>query len=335
MRKHNGDILVYVSTACSKTVTVWKCPVDGTRLWLKLADLGGRKPLYVCIAYAPPQNSPYADKDLFEAIAQEVVEVESLEGTVLLVGDFNARTRQEPDFVDCTSLCDVLQIPELLDTRPSPRSRQNRDTVASCGWHKELLGLCCATGYRILNGRVPGDLEGECTCLANQGHSTVDYILACPDLLDAAHHLEVLTDSALCGSPHSDSDHRPLVLQFAVITEPLAVVMHADQPHMIRFKYNPALSNDYCTKLQDRISTINLNACIEDMSVAALSELIHDNICMVANEVFGQKQPPSAHHHCHKPWFDSECRVQKKQVRIFLREHPNCELARHLQKNLK
>jgi hypothetical protein len=69
VRKHSGGILVYVSTACSKTVTVWKCPVDGTRLWLKLADLGGRKPLYVCIAYAPPQNSPYADKDLFEAIA--------------------------------------------------------------------------------------------------------------------------------------------------------------------------------------------------------------------------------------------------------------------------
>jgi hypothetical protein len=182
---------------------------------------------------------------------------------------------------------------------------------------------------------VPRDLEGECTCLANQGHSTVDYLLACPNLLDAAHHLEILTDSAFCGSPHSDSDHRPLVLQFAVITEPLATVMHADQPHMICFKYNTALSNDYCTKLQDRISTINLNACIEDMSAAALSELIHDNICMVANEVFGQKQPPLAHHHCHKPWFDSECRVQKKQVRIFLREHPDCELARHLQKNLK
>ncbi len=71
------------------------------------------------------------------------------------------------------------------------------------------------------------------------------------------------------------------------------------------------------------------------MSAAALSELIHDNICMVANEVFGQKQPPSAHHHYHKPWFDSECRVQKKQVRIFLKEHPDCELARHLQKKLK
>ncbi len=63
--------------------------------------------------------------------------------------------------------------------------------------------------------------------------------------------------------------------------------MHADQLHMIRFKYNPALSDDYYTKLQDRISTINLNAYIEDMSAVAFSELIHDNICMVANEVFG------------------------------------------------
>ncbi len=140
MRKHSGGILVYVSTTCSKTVTVWKCPVDGTRLWLKLADLGGQKPLYVCIAYAPPQNSPYADKDLFEAIAQEVVEVESLEGTVFIAGDFNARTCQELDFVDCTSLCDVLQIPELLDTHPSPRSRQNWDTATPCVSRSQVLG---------------------------------------------------------------------------------------------------------------------------------------------------------------------------------------------------
>jgi len=41
-------------------------------------------------------------------------------------------------------------------------------------WYKELLGLCGATSYRILNGRVAGDLTREYTCLANHSHSIVD-----------------------------------------------------------------------------------------------------------------------------------------------------------------
>jgi len=54
------------------------------------------------------------------------------------------------------------------------------------GWYKELLGLCGATGYRILNEQVVGDLTGEYTCLANHGHSTVDYMIASLKMFEAA-----------------------------------------------------------------------------------------------------------------------------------------------------
>ena len=62
MKKHSGGILIYVSELCSSTVSVWKAAEDGTRLWLKFADLGKPKPLFLCITYVPPQNSPYAEK---------------------------------------------------------------------------------------------------------------------------------------------------------------------------------------------------------------------------------------------------------------------------------
>jgi hypothetical protein len=54
------------------------------------------------------------------------------------------------------------------------------------GWYKELLGLCGATGYRILNEQVVGDLTGEYTCLANHGHSTVDYMITSLKMFEAA-----------------------------------------------------------------------------------------------------------------------------------------------------
>jgi hypothetical protein len=58
--------------------------------------------------------------------------------------------------------------------------------AAPSGWYKELLGLCSATGYRILNGRVARDLTREYTCLVNHGHSTIDYMIASPELFEAA-----------------------------------------------------------------------------------------------------------------------------------------------------
>jgi hypothetical protein len=180
VRKHSSGILIYVSELCSSAVSVWKAAKDGTRLWLKFTDLGNSKPLFLCITYVPPQNLPYADKALYDRIAQEIAEVESTPGSVILVGDFNARTCEKVDSVDCTSLCNALQIPKLQNTHPLPQLRPNRDVAAPSGWYKELLGLCNATGYRILNGRVAGDLTGEYTCLANHDHSTVDYMIASP-----------------------------------------------------------------------------------------------------------------------------------------------------------
>ena len=97
VKKHSGGILIYVSELCSSTVSVWKAAEDGTRLWLKFADLGKPKPLFLCITYVPPQNSPYADKTLYDCIAQEIAEAESTPGSVVLAGDFNARTGVEAD----------------------------------------------------------------------------------------------------------------------------------------------------------------------------------------------------------------------------------------------
>jgi hypothetical protein len=86
VRKHNGGILIYVSELCNNAVSVWKAAEDGTRLWLKFTDLGNSKPLFLCITYVPPQNSPYVDKALYDHIAQEIVEAESTPGFVIWLG---------------------------------------------------------------------------------------------------------------------------------------------------------------------------------------------------------------------------------------------------------
>jgi hypothetical protein len=64
----------------------------------------------MCIIYAAPQGSSYADNSLFEHICQEVGEAMSL-GDVLFTGDFNARIGTNTDFIDCSQLANVLLVP--------------------------------------------------------------------------------------------------------------------------------------------------------------------------------------------------------------------------------
>ncbi len=100
VRKHRGGIALLVRETWANNIIVWKTARDGTRIWLRLGNVVQR-PLNLCILYAAPQDSPYADSNLFEHICQEVGKAMSL-GDVLLVGDFNARTSTNTDFIDCS-----------------------------------------------------------------------------------------------------------------------------------------------------------------------------------------------------------------------------------------
>jgi len=166
----------------------------------------------LCIVYAVPQGSPYADISLFEHICQDVGEAMSL-GGVLLTGDFNARTGTNNDFIDCSQQADVLLVPQAIeDTLPNDMlERQNRDTVTA-SWHREFLDLCRTTGLFILNGRTPGNILGEYTCLSNKSFSIVDYFLTTVDQLKGVKRLKVNCDEKYSGHKDAHSDHRPLVL---------------------------------------------------------------------------------------------------------------------------
>jgi hypothetical protein len=118
IRKHSGGIAVLVRDTWANSTAVWKTARDGTRIWLRL-DNAFQRPLFLCIVYAAPQGSPYADNSLFEHICQEVGEAMSL-GDVLLAGDFNARTCTNTDFIDCSQLANVMLVLEAIeDTLPN------------------------------------------------------------------------------------------------------------------------------------------------------------------------------------------------------------------------
>jgi hypothetical protein len=109
--KHSGGVAIFVHDAWSDCVSLWKQSIDGTRLWLQF-QRSGAAPLFLVIVYAPPKGSSYVDESLFDNIAAEVGMIQDLGGSILLTGDFNARTSAADDYVDCHYFADHM--PDML-----------------------------------------------------------------------------------------------------------------------------------------------------------------------------------------------------------------------------
>jgi hypothetical protein len=64
--------------------------------------------LFVCMVYIAPIGSKHKSESLFQNLAVNIVEIQTLRGIVLLGGDFNACTTMLLDTIDINNLCELL-----------------------------------------------------------------------------------------------------------------------------------------------------------------------------------------------------------------------------------
>ena len=74
-----------------------------------------------------------------------------------------------------------------------------------------LIDLCCTHNIHVLNGRLFDDSAGEITCVANNGRSVVDYMLASTRLFTSFTHFQVGNEDY--------SDHFPLTCKILLACE--------------------------------------------------------------------------------------------------------------------
>ena len=169
-----NNLLEYVKIIKSKVLPyelVWVCVEKGL--------LNTEKDLYIGFIYACPEYSTYTTRnsiDIFSNLEKEVAKYENV-GNILLMGDLNARTAIDKDYIDREN---NRFIPggNRYDTvyTCSPRRSEDNDKVKhAVGYGRCLLDLCIAADLRILNGRTLGDSCGKLTCHERQGSSVVVY----------------------------------------------------------------------------------------------------------------------------------------------------------------
>ncbi len=92
-----------------KTIQIGK-----SYIWLKIQKdiVSTDRHIFLCATYLPPAESPYYNEDTFYILQDEICHFQT-KGNVLICGDLNARTGNEPDFVN-TQGDKLLQTPAPL-----------------------------------------------------------------------------------------------------------------------------------------------------------------------------------------------------------------------------
>jgi exonuclease III len=153
-------------------------------IWVKMDSnfFGLEHDIYMCNTYIVPNDSDYfrqQDTDVMSILSDEIG-MYSTKGQVLIMGDLNARTGENQETLHT----------ELLDTCNSGNQemgddhgetlhiyqRHNRDKITNPSG-RALIQILNELHLIVLNGRIPGDLNGEFTYHVSQGSIKPGYLL--------------------------------------------------------------------------------------------------------------------------------------------------------------
>jgi hypothetical protein len=297
--------------------------------------------IFVGVVYVSPINSTYTlnqDSSVWEELNIMVEKFQSI-GKVVLIGDFNTRTKSLADFIqsDDTNFTPVSDS-YSSDDYEIRSERLSSDTLCQPkGFVDSLLNMCKATGLRILNGRTLGDLSGKLTCHKWNGSSQVDYGIVHHSLLPMIQYFRV--------HDHLNhlSDHCKISLRLRI-----SHFTSRDNTQLVqlptRFKWNDQSLDDFKGILLQVDSQTNIQAALrtapESHDVDSLVSNISDILVTAASTATGKpnlkniaKSRSKKPRIRHKKWFDCDCKSAKQLLnsigKKLIRDPRDAQLREH------
>jgi hypothetical protein len=159
--------------------TVLDSSVEGI-LWVQLASKQGDVKWNICVVYLPPHGSSrnMDASAFFEDLHTQIFTYQN-DGKFLIMGDFNSRIGDRPDFIE-----GIDNVPErdIIDTK------QNAYSDLFCEF---LISANCV----VLNGT--SNHSHDFTFVSTRGHSVVDYVIVPHDSLAVCKELEIIRAKSL------------------------------------------------------------------------------------------------------------------------------------------
>ena len=266
-------------------------------------------------SYVHPHDSPYwkTQEDVYgiEMLEQCILDLneEYDDFLFLLNGDFNARTGSknysfQGEDIDIDFNDDVFQ-----DSDSFPRKAQDTDTNP---FGEQLIEFCNLFECVILNGLSQFNFDDNCTYIAPNGVSTVDYFIVSCDLFS------LINFSSLDIESNTDSDHLPVVLEIelkrSVREDSGEMQQKCNSSSYDKLVWREEYESDFIGNInsrdiQDRLTiasqTLEMNV---DSALDIFVKCLKDcSQCMVKSFTANKKK--------RSEWFDDECHRAKKESR--------------------
>ena len=157
-------------------------------LWIRVDKtyLNTDHDLIIGAAYIPPETSPYSSIESFDEIENEIIEHFPNENSILILGDFNAKTKKQSDLIrlDNFEKEDMAQFDDshnddpvtLLTANNMLPERNSQDNNNCNNYGHRLINMCKTSNFIILNGRCNGNDRGIGTTTCKDS-TVVDYAL--------------------------------------------------------------------------------------------------------------------------------------------------------------
>ncbi|CAG2191641.1 unnamed protein product [Mytilus edulis] len=241
----------------------------------------------------------------------------------LLVGDFNARTGSEDDFIfvpDSEShVVDIenIQINAVcnLDQYDFSRKRNSRDKNKN-RFGNQLLEFCKGNNFFIMNGRTLGDIDGKFTC---RNSSVVDYCLCSAELIKHFTDFKVLDFSSLYSDVHS-----PIEISLKQTDQEVSTKYSDDTrtneqkiKNWTNEKSHKFLECLNLTEIENINSEIDGTTVVTQETVDTIIGKIGKVLINSARNTFGFKVSAGkkSEHRKNKPWFDHDCKAARSEFR--------------------
>ena len=132
--RSSGGIIIYCKNHLEKFIK--QCGISPQYIWIEINKVifhSIEESIKICIAYNPPSNSDYCNKNIYEDLSENLLTTCNTDTPLLLIGDLNSRTGELLDYQDETD--------DNTDTVNAPPSRDIPSERHNCDKNTNAMGI--------------------------------------------------------------------------------------------------------------------------------------------------------------------------------------------------
>ena len=322
-KSKSGGVCIAVKNELAHWISPIHCNHPDVIMLRTKHDLLGKETILVS-AYDSPDASSYkkSGKGQDDSVTDTISDIladSNHEGSVILLGDFNARmgnkvsnehlAMQSNLHLDPNNPLSQIDCPRLA-TLPERSCEDTKENSKG----KMFLEFVRTNSLVIANGRTIGDILGAPTCVRPNGASMVDYCCTDIDLFERIHSFSV-------DKLYPISDHRPLRMTL----KPIQPYMVAAQRRESNFTSAPAgfvweasnnkSSTQFLMNQMERTVQIRLHELLQmplhdKSNVQDLNNETTELLQKLAFSTLKQRKAKKKG----KPWYDKQCSRTKRSL---------------------